>query len=294
MDRHKDWCVIVALIGGGQEINTGEAGLPEWFSALLRSFNHWHVYYSSKLEGDEYTQGVPLARQVQGLKSEANPALHLAVSVRSFRAEKLSEFVGCVIDNKPEDARELHDQIKSSYPLYLTRHLDVARSWLKRQARGSELFGLVASSGAFRLKPEGINIKAKISPAEWFLNGKRDVRSCQYLEDVATEFDIQGLELDWVGVCWDANFRYIYDRATAGHWSFNKFSGTSWHIIRKDDRKRYLANSYRVLLTRARQGMVIFVPFGDDEDPTRPAKYYGDTYRFLLECGIEPIANDRD
>ena len=143
-----------------------------------------------------------------------------------------------------------------------------------------------------RLKPEGINVKAKVSPAEWFLNGKNDVRSCQYLEDVATEFDIQGLELDWVGMCWDANFRYIYDRAGQGHWSYNKFSGTRWQLVKKEERKRFLANSYRVLLTRARQGIIIFLPTGDDSDPTRPKHYYDDTYRYLRECGITEITND--
>lgn len=294
MDRHSDWCVIVALIGGGQEINTGEAGLPEWFSALRRSFDHWHVYYSSQLESDEYTQGQPLSEQLIGLNSSSDQAMHLGVSVRSFRAEKMSEFVGCIIDNQPQRAITLYREIESVYPICLTRDITVARSWLRRQARGSELFGLIASSGANRLKPEGINIKAKINPAEWFLNGKRDVRSCQYLEDVATEFDIQGLELDWVGVCWDANFRYVYPGNEAGQWTFCRFSGTKWQKVSKADRIRYLANSYRVLLTRARQGMVIFVPKGSDDDPTRPKSFYDDTFRFLRECGVEEIRGNDD
>jgi Schlafen group 3, DNA/RNA helicase domain len=294
MDRHNDWCVIVALIGGGQEINTGEAGLPEWFSALRRSFSHWRVYYSSQLEGKEYTQGTALAQQLHGLKSESNNALHLGVSVRSFRAEKLSEFVGCIIDNQPVRAEQLYQQIRDHYPVRLTRDISKAREWLRKLGRGSELYGLIASSGANRLKPEGINIKAKVSPAEWFLNGKRDVRSCQYLEDVATEFDIQGLELDWVGVCWDANFRYTYGQPDGNGWSFNRFSGTKWQKVSKPERIRYLANSYRVLLTRARQGMVIFVPEGDDRDPTRPKSFYDDTYRFLQECGIEGVKSHRD
>lgn len=287
MDRHEDWCVVIALIGGGQEINTGEAGLPEWFSALRRSFRHWHVYYSSQLEGKEYTQGTALAQQLNGLVSESNDALHLGVSIRSFRAEKLSEFVGCIIDNQREKAKNLYRQIQDFYPIRLTRDITQAREWLRERGRGSELYGLIASSGANRLKPEGINIKAKVSPAEWFLNGKRDVRSCQYLEDVATEFDIQGLELDWVGVCWDANFRYKYGQVTGDGWSFNRFIGTDWKNVNKPERIRYLANSYRVLLTRARQGMIIFVPEGDDRDPTRPRSFYDDTYRFLKDCGIE-------
>ncbi len=289
MDRHNDWCVIVALIGGGQEINTGEAGLPEWFSALRRSFNHWHVYYSDQIEGKEYIQDEPLLQHLEGLKAEADHRLHLGVAIRSFRAEKLSAFVGCIIDNQLEQARELHQAIKDVYPIVLTRNLDSARVWLKQHARGSELYGLVASSGANRLKPEGINIKAKITPAEWFLNGEQDVRSCQYLEDVATEFDIQGLELDWVGVCWDANFRYCNDALHGGLWSYNNFSGTTWQKVQKEEKQRYLANSYRVLLTRARQGMVIYVPSGSDKDPTRLPHFYDKTFEILKSCGLNII-----
>ncbi|NOQ49185.1 MAG: DUF2075 domain-containing protein, partial [Nitrosomonadaceae bacterium] len=209
MDRHDDWCVIIALIGGGQEINTGEAGLPEWFSALRNRFNDWHVYYSQDMDGDEYTQGGPLKDQLQGLNAVSSKNLHLAVSVRSFRAEKLSEFVHYLIANESYKASALYDQIKDKYPIVITRELAVARQWIRSKARGGELFGLVASSGGIRLKPYGVNVKSNITAADWFLNGRRDVRACQYLEDVATEFDIQGLELDWCGVCWDGDLRYI-------------------------------------------------------------------------------------
>ena len=287
MDRHDDWCVIVALIGGGQEINTGEAGLPEWFASLRRSFNHWRVCYSDQIEGEEYTQDQPLVHHLNGLKAEPDHSLHLGVSVRSFRAEKLSAFVGCVINNQADQALILYNAIKDVYPITLTRDLHAARTWLLQHARGGELYGLVASSGANRLKPEGINIKAKIKPAEWFLNGKQDVRSCQYLEDVATEFDIQGLELDWVGVCWDADFRYIFEANGTGQWSLNKFTGTTWKKVNSESRQRYLANAYRVLLTRARQGMVIYVPEGDSSDSTRIPEFYDGIYNYLKACGLE-------
>ena len=287
MDRHDDWCVIVALIGGGQEINTGEAGLPEWFASLRRSFNHWRVCYSDQIEGEEYTQDQTLVQHLDGLDAEPNHSLHLGVSVRSFRAEKLSAFVGCVINNQADQAKILYNAIKDVYPIALTRNLHVARAWLLQHARGGELYGLVASSGANRLKPEGINIKAKIKPAEWFLNGKQDVRSCQYLEDVATEFDIQGLELDWAAVCWDADFRYVFDTQGIDRWSFNKFTGTTWKKVNSESRQRYLANAYRVLLTRARQGMVIYVPEGDDKDQTRIEDFYDGIYNYLKACGLE-------
>jgi hypothetical protein len=289
MDRHENWCVIVALIGGGQEINTGEAGLPEWFSALRSSFCHWRVCYSNQLEGEEYTQGIALAEHIKGLNAEQDSRLHLGVSLRSFRAEKLSAFVACVISNQPQQAQAFYNEIAEHYPIALTRNLSTARRWLKKCARGSELFGLVASSGANRLKPEGINVKAKITPADWFLKGKDDVRSCQYLEDVATEFDIQGLELDWAGVCWDADFRYVFDDEKQGDWTYNDFRGTKWQRVNKVEKQRYLANAYRVLLTRARQGMVIYVPEGSDEDATRLQSYYEGTVEYLQKCGLVEI-----
>lgn len=288
MDRHKDWCVIVALIGGGQEINTGEAGLPEWFAALRNSFKHWHIYYSNQMDSDEYIQGGQLEVQLEGLNAVSNKDLHLAVSVRSFRAEKLSEFVHYLIANEPEKAKALYGQINEHYPIAITRDITVARQWLVEHARGGELFGIVASSGGVRLKPDGINVKAKIAAAEWFLNGKRDVRACHYLEDVATEFDIQGLELDWCGVCWDGDLRY-----TDGEWKHLSFRGTKWQRVSKEDRKRYLSNAYRVLLTRARQGIIIFVPTGDDLDHTRPRSFYDGTYNYLRSCGIRADGKKR-
>ena len=284
MDRHNDWCVIIALIGGGQEINTGEAGLPEWFSALRESFPHWDVYYSDNLDDDEYIQGGALAEQVNGLNISSNPDLHLGVSVRSFRAEKLSEFVHYLIANEPDKAKTVYQEISDNYPIVVTRDLQTARTWLREHARGSELFGLIASHGAIRLKPDGLNVKAKISASNWFLNGKQDVRSCQYLEDVGTEFDVQGLELDWCGVCWDADLRHV-----GGEWSRHAFKGTKWQRVLQEDKQRYLSNAYRVLLTRARQGFVIYVPVGDNQDKTRITEYYDGIYNYLKSCGLKTI-----
>ncbi len=290
MDRHKDWCVIIALIGGGQEINTGEAGLPEWFSALRNNFPHWHVHYSPNIDHQEYTQDKPLNEHLLGLRATSNDSLHLSVSLRSFRAEKVSDFISKVINNQPKAAKESYEKLSKNYPIVMTRNLDTARNWLKSKTRGSELMGLVASSGANRLIPEGLNIKDKISPPQWFLNGKMDVRSCQYLEGVATEYDIQGLELDWAGVCWDADFRYKKNKDEIGSWTYNNFKGTKWQKVPKLERQRYLANSYRVLLTRARQGLIIFIPKGDNEDFTRLCSFYDDTANFLKSCGIKEIS----
>ncbi|UWU69462.1 DUF2075 domain-containing protein [Bradyrhizobium sp. NC92] len=281
MDRHDGWCTIICLIGGGQEINAGEAGLTEWFSALQRSFRSWKVYTSEQLAHRDYHWGQDLPALLAGLESQSLPALHLAVSVRSFRAEKLSAFVGALVAGEAKEAKALYQAIKETYPIVLTRELGHARQWLRDRGRGSERIGLVASSGASRLKPEGLNVHEKIEATTWFLNGKDDVRSSYYMEDPATEFDIQGLELDWVGVCWDADFRSV-----DGRWQFYRFSGTRWQNVNDDNRKIYLTNAYRVLLTRARQGMVIYIPRGDSIDATRPPAFYEGTAAFLAECGL--------
>lgn len=284
MDRHKGWCVIICLVGGGQEINAGEAGLTEWFSALKRSFRGWKVYTSEQLAHRDYHWGQDLAAELEGLDAQALPALHLAVSVRSFRAEKLSEFVGALVAGEAKEATQLYQPIKAVYPIAVTRSLAQAKQWLRDRTRGSERIGLVASSGASRLKPEGINVHEKIDAPTWFLNGKDDVRSSYYMEDAATEFDIQGLELDWVGVCWDADFRWV-----DGRWQSYRFSGTRWQNVNDGNRKVYLTNAYRVLLTRARQGMIIYVPTGDVIDATRPPSYYDGTVDFLSDCGLTLI-----
>lgn len=279
MDRHTDWCTIVCLIGGGQEINAGEAGLTEWFAALKKRFGHWKIYTSPQLAHRDYHWGQDLTAMLAGLRYRSLADLHLAVSVRSFRAEKLSEFVDALIAGEIDAAKSLYASIKDTYPIVLTRDLVQARAWLRAHARGSERFGLVASSGASRLKPEGINVHEKIDPIYWFLNDKSDVRSSYYLEDPATEFDIQGLELDWVGVCWDADLRWMN-----GRWSHHKFRGTVWQNVNDSFQRAYLSNAYRVLLTRARQGMVIYIPCGDESDPTRICEFYDPVFTLLSSC----------
>ncbi|MCE6967615.1 DUF2075 domain-containing protein [Cereibacter sphaeroides] len=285
MDRHEDWCVVVCLIGGGQEINTGEAGLGEWLSALNQRFRDWDIYISDRLEDGDYVTDETSTQLLGRLPINRSSALHLSVSMRSFRAEALSSFIGHIVDNRPGAAREVFGQVEERYPIWLTRDLDAARAWLRSVARGSERFGLVASSGAYRLRPEGLHVKAKVDAATWFLNDRTDVRSSFYLEEVATEFDVQGLELDWVGVCWDADFRHQGD-----DWGFFNFRGTAWQRVNQEERQLHLKNAYRVILTRARQGMIIFVPEGDASDPTRPPSYYDKTYAFLKACGLNQLA----
>lgn len=284
LDRHSDWAVIVCLVGGGQEINTGEAGISEWIDSLNRSFPDWHIYISSRLIDSEYGTGGVLEK----IKSRAHVVkkdeLHLAVSMRSFRAEHVSLLVKQLLDLDTDEARATLSKVKKKYPIIITRDLKKAKQWLKEQARGSERYGIVVSSNAERLKPHAIDVKSPMDPIHWFLDGKEDVRSSYYLEDVATEFDVQGLELDWACVTWDADFRY-----TKNGWEHRSFCGDSWNKVRKSERQNYLKNAYRVLLTRARQGMVIVVPKGDSQDLTRKHEFYDPTFEYLQEIGFKII-----
>jgi hypothetical protein len=281
LDRHSDWAVIVCLVGGGQEINTGEAGITEWIESLIQSFPDWDIYISSRLNDSEYSAGEVLTK----LRSRQNVVfkdeLHLAVSMRSFRAEHVSLLVKQLLDLNISEAPKTLDNVKSKYPIVITRNFNKAKQWLKNQARGSERYGIMVSSQAERLKPLAIDVKSPMDPIHWFLDNKEDIRSSYYLEDVATEFDVQGLELDWVCVTWDADFRY--SKTGWEHWAF---CGDRWNHIKKKERQMYLENAYRVLLTRARQGMVIVVPEGDLEDVTRKQEFYDPTFEYLKEIGF--------
>ncbi len=284
LDRHKDWAVVVCLVGGGQEINKGEAGISEWIDSLNRSFPKWHVYVSSKLNDSEYASGRAL-RELEARKDVyTKDDLHLSVSLRSFRAEHVSSLVKHLLDLNLVEARNDYEKVKKKYPIVITRDLSQAKLWLKEKARGSERYGLVVSSKAERLKPHAINVKSPMNVISWFLEGKNDVRSSFYLEDVATEFHVQGLELDWSCVTWDADFRF-----SKSGWNPFEFRGNKWQRIKKEERQLYLKNAYRVLLTRARQGMVIVVPHGDIEDPTRNPEYYDDTFEYLKSIGFDTL-----
>ena len=284
MDRHQDWAVIICLIGGGQEINTGEAGLPEWFSAIRTLYPHWNVYVSNQITDIEYTANQELEQLFSGMQYHSIPDLHLSTSIRSFRSENVSNFVKSLLDCNKEKAKQLFSELKEKYPIVLTRDFEKAKQWLKDNARGNERYGITASAKAHRLRPYGIYVESDLDAPQWFLNDKDDVRSSYYLEYVATEFHIQGLELDWTCVGWDANFRY-----DDGEWSYNQFTGTKWNKIRNEDKIKYLKNTYRVLLTRARQGVVIFIPRGDVKDATRKPEFYDGTYNYLKDVGMEEI-----
>lgn len=284
LDRHKDWAVIVCLVGGGQEINTGEAGISEWLSAIGGKFSNWEVYISPNLTDSEYSATFAIEKLKAKTVVKFEPKLHLAVSMRSFRAENVSLFVKSLLDLNRVEAKEILNKIERNYPIVLARDLNKAKDWLREKARGSERYGIVVSSQAQRLRPLAIDVRPKINPVNWFLDGKDDVRSSFFLEDVATEFQVQGLELDWACVVWDGDLRY-----SDKEWKTFAFKGTKWQNVKSPERKGYLINAYRVLMTRARQGMVIVVPEGNMNDATRKSEFYDPTFEYFKDLGAKVI-----
>ena len=276
LDRHKKWAVIICLIGSGQEIHDGEAGIGEWFSAIDKSFSAWKIYVSEELNREEYDR-------FSFENIETKEGLHLATSIRSYRSEYVSEFINEMLEKGAMQAKVVWDKIEK-YPIVITRDINKAKQWINDKTKPSQRSGIVAASSGGRLRPCGVNVKEKIDPKVWFLNNVDDVRSSNFLELVATEFDIQGLELDWVCVAWDADLRRL-----ESEWKYHNFTGADWRNVRDKNRRKYLLNSYRVLLTRARQGMVIFVPEGDINDLTRKPEWYDSIYNYLLSCGIEKL-----
>ena len=285
MDRHEDWTTVICLVGGGQEIHTGEsAGISGWLDALNDNYNHWDIYLSKEIINKDYIKEFEIDKLYESPNVNIVNDLHLSTSIRSFRSENVSKFVKEVLDYKPDIAKETLITMKYKYPVVLTRNIYEAKNWVRENAKGTERFGITSSSRSKRLRKHGRCVKNDINPVVWFLNDKEDVRSSYYLEETATEFDVQGLELDYSIVCWGADLRMTSD----GFCLYN-FSGTTWKRINNTDDKLFLKNAYRVLLTRARQGLVIFVPEGDKEDPTALPEFYDFTYNYLKSIGIDEI-----
>lgn len=284
MDRHADWAVIICLVGGGQEINTGEAGIAAWLDALETHFPKWEIHMSPSLSDSEY--GISDVASGFGEKDRIHldSDLHLGVSMRSYRADNASAFVKALLDCERREAEDHLRKLAVRFPTAITRDMSRAKEWIRSHARGSERYGLVASSKAMRLKPHAIDVRVSIDPVHWFLAEQSDPRSSSFLEDAATEFQVQGLELDWVCLNWDADLR----KAAKG-WSYHDYRGARWQNIKDPNNRNYLKNAYRVLLTRARQGMVIFVPPGDSRDATRLPEFYDGTYQYLRGLGITAL-----
>ena len=288
MNRHEDWSTIVCLVGGGQEINKNEGGILEWFESISKSFPDWNVYYPIEiLTMPEYNWNNRLD-EIAHEKSNfiKKSALHLNVSRRSFRAENLSSFVEYLLIIDEAKARKMYEIVNENYPIVITRDLGKAKDWIRKKRRGSERVGILASAGAKRLYPEGISVYT-LKPEDvkhYFLNDDEDIRSSNFLEKTATEFDVQGLELDWSIVAWD------YDMSMQSReWQYKSFVGKKWQNVSKDIKRVYRTNAYRVLLTRSRRGMCIFVPRGDDKDYSRKKEFYDGTFDYLKRIGIDEI-----
>ena len=285
MDRHPGWAVIVALVGSGQEINTGEAGLGEWGWALVNRFQHWRVLASPYVLTDDHDDaGDQLFQRAHSeMDVVQEPAMHLAVALRSYKAQAISEFVAHLLARRSERAR-LALATCPEFPFGMTRDFATARDWLSRRQRGSRRIGLIASSGGRRLRAHGLDVRVDLEVENWFLNDSSDVRSSHYLETPATEFGIQGLELDWTGLCWDIDLV-----PTPSDWQVRAFKGTEWQTVRDETRRTYVLNKYRVLLTRAREGTVIWVPRGNPADRTRPTALYDAVADYLRSCGVAEV-----
>lgn len=299
LDQREDWATIICLVGGGQEINTGEAGISEWIQAINEKFPHWKVYISPKLTEAEYAEGRVNELLADNGNVTYSEDLHLGVSLRSYRAEKLSAFVHALL-SFDDSASALYEDIKDKYPIVLTRDMAKARKWLHSKVRGTERTGVLVTKEAARYKPLAIHIlpSGDENAVHWFLEDKVDTRSSNYLEDAATEIQVQGLELDYTCLLWDADMRY-----ENGVWHYYRFNGnTKWNEItgateNQQEQMKYMLNAYRVLLTRARAGMVICIPEGNAnktpsgfwEDSTRLPRFYDGTYRYLKSLGIEEI-----
>ena len=283
LDQHKDWATIVCLVGGGQEINSGEGGIGLWIQALNDTFPDWDIYISDQLTEKEYAEGNVRELLSGNTHVHTHKNLHLAVSQRSYRAESLSLFVHQLLDLDVDAAKSTLSIIRDRYPIVLTRNLDAAKEWLRCHARGSERYGMLVSSKAFRLKPLAIDIRSQADIVPWFLNPITDIRSSLFLEDGATEFDIQGLELDWTCLVWDGDFRYDPDHNC---WQHFNFRSDRWQNINIAEGRAYQLNAYRVLLTRARQGMVICIPEGNPNDATRLPEFYDPTYEYFKSLGL--------
>lgn len=283
MNRHDDWACMVCLVGGGQEINNGEAGIIEWFNALHSYFPNWEIYASHDIQGENYLGEATPSELVSRVTFVDE--LHLSVDMRSFRNKNVAAFAEALVSNRPKEARLLYSSIAHDYPIYVTRDLSLAKEWVRESTRRpSDRYGVIADSYGQRIRADGITVPMDFDAVKWFLRGKDEVDSSYFMEIAASEFKIQGLEIDYAIVAWEGDYRYV-----GKEFEYHRFVGGKWQNVNSEMLRRYLKNGYRVLLTRARQGYVIYVPKGSHFDPTRPPEYYDETYKYLLDAGIRSL-----
>ena len=294
MERFPDWAVIVALVGGGQEIFLGEAGLGEWGRALEKRHVPWRVVASPEvLAGGDSVAGHKL---VDGaipphINFRRAGSAHLDLVVRSHRAQRWAEWVNEFLSCRFQRASRLFPNT-DEFPCFVTRTLANAKSWLTMHycVDPEERIGLIATSKDHRLRAYGIERAGPFLmnyPFEkWFLEEDTDVRSSYSLEVAASEFECQGLELDWIGLCWGGD---LLPSPSATTWDYRRFRGANWQTVRQDAERAYTLNRYRVLLTRARKGLVVWVPQGDRKDPTRDPEGFNRVFDALVDAGVPQL-----
>lgn len=290
MNKHSDWTVIICLIGGGQEIHKGEDGAIEWFKSIRNNFSHWEVYLPSIMNSQKYTMDTTIKESLKNVNYTIEDRLHLDKSARTWNSSDVSPFINTLLDRNIEEAKKLCKNIKDDgYPILLSRDLEKSKKWIKNKKKGTQRIGIFISSSAQRLRPEGITPLTPMifDTLEWWLGDDDIVNSSQHLEIPATEFASQGLEVDWAIVGWDLSLR-----PDGKDWIYKKFKKNNWYERTDEDERRYLINSYRVTLTRARQDMVIFIPKGSDDDITRNPKHYDQIYDDLKEIGLDDLQLD--
>jgi hypothetical protein len=280
MHRHSDYAVIVGLVGNGQEINTGEAGLSEWGRALEQR-PAWQIRAAPGVINAAEPRQCLFKTSPSGLTT--NPDLHLSVPIRQIRSANAAPWVDAVLRGNQTEAAKIAKQTQEGVPFFVTRSLAEMRTALRDRARGERRAGLVCSSGAKRLVADGLwpkfdHIDNK-TVANWFLKRWPDIRASDALEIPATEFACQGLELDYVGLCWGGDF------IRSPNWIARNFSGTKWQYPKRQDAIDFCRNTYRVLLTRSRYDTIIWVPQGDPSDITREPRLFDETAAFLIKCG---------
>lgn len=283
MARHPGWAVVVALIGNGQEINDGEAGLAEWGRVIAASGAWRAVAAPRALHAAE-----PAQRLADGPVPwlALDDALDLVLPIRAVRDGSAAAWVDAVLADDPPRAAAIAAAAGEAFTIHLTRDLAAMRAALRARARGLRRAGLVASSGARRLRAEGLGAQlvGKDAVPDWFLRRWPDVRASDALEVFATEYSCQGLELDLVGLAWGGDLV----RGPAG-WQPRAFAGTRWQLVASATQRAFVLNTYRVLLTRARYETIVWVPPGDDADATRPRAGMDAIAAHLSACGARPL-----
>ena len=285
-DHKGQGLAVVCLLGHNQAINTGESGISSWFRAT-ENVPGWSFQISDTTLNlpNLFEQTTELDKWKTHNKRLNLEYGHLDHSLRFYKNREIEQWADKVIIQDQQAAEELAEKLKKEdSSIYITRNLKRATEWARRHRTGNERAGLIASSQARRLIAEGIHVlpQSDSKIAHWMLAPSGDIRSSNMLEYAQNQFQIQGLELDYTILCWDADFRY-----TDGQWQAHKISGAGWQKQKKDAELEFRKNSYRVLLTRARKGMIIFVPKGDLSlcDETRAPEFYDDIYAFLIKCG---------